>query len=43
MKANFGIMPPLDQPLRSKRDRGASYARRAEHSMHDYLAGICFA
>lgn len=29
MKANFGILPPLENPPRSKRDRGAAYAERA--------------
>jgi methylenetetrahydrofolate--tRNA-(uracil-5-)-methyltransferase len=29
MKANFGLFPPLDPPVRKKRDRYAAYARRA--------------
>ncbi len=29
MKANFGIFPPLDPPVRKKRERYAAYARRA--------------
>jgi methylenetetrahydrofolate--tRNA-(uracil-5-)-methyltransferase len=29
MKANFGLFPPLDPPLRNKRERYAAYARRA--------------
>jgi methylenetetrahydrofolate--tRNA-(uracil-5-)-methyltransferase len=29
MKANFGIMPPLDPPVRNKRDRYTAYADRA--------------
>jgi methylenetetrahydrofolate--tRNA-(uracil-5-)-methyltransferase len=29
MKANFGLLPPLDPPVRSKRQRYATYARRA--------------
>jgi methylenetetrahydrofolate--tRNA-(uracil-5-)-methyltransferase len=29
MKANFGLMPPLDPPVRNKRARYAAYARRA--------------
>jgi methylenetetrahydrofolate--tRNA-(uracil-5-)-methyltransferase len=29
MKANFGLMPPLDTRTRGKRARGAAYAERA--------------
>lgn len=29
MKANFGLFPPLDLPVRKKRERYAAYARRA--------------
>jgi methylenetetrahydrofolate--tRNA-(uracil-5-)-methyltransferase len=29
MKANFGLLPPLDPPVRGKRERYAAYARRA--------------
>ncbi len=29
MKANFGLMPPLDPPVRKKRERYAAYAQRA--------------
>jgi methylenetetrahydrofolate--tRNA-(uracil-5-)-methyltransferase len=29
MKANFGLLPPLDPPVRRKRERYAAYARRA--------------
>lgn len=29
MKANFGLMPPLDPPVRKKRERYAAYAARA--------------
>ena len=29
MKANFGLLPPLDPPVRNKRERYAAYARRA--------------
>lgn len=28
MHVNFGILPPLDPPVRSKRDRGAAYSAR---------------
>ncbi len=33
MKANFGILPPLAQPPRDKRLRGAAYAERAQHDL----------
>ena len=29
MKANFGLLPPLDPPVRKKRERYMAYARRA--------------
>lgn len=29
MKANFGLLPPLDPPVRKKRERYGTYARRA--------------
>jgi methylenetetrahydrofolate--tRNA-(uracil-5-)-methyltransferase len=29
MKANFGLFPSLDPPVRKKRERYAAYARRA--------------
>jgi len=29
MKANFGLLPPLDPPVRDKRQRNAAYAARA--------------
>ena len=29
MKANFGLLPPLEPPVRKKRERYAAYARRA--------------
>jgi methylenetetrahydrofolate--tRNA-(uracil-5-)-methyltransferase len=29
MKANFGILPPLDDPSRSKQDRGQQYSARS--------------
>ena len=37
MKANFGILPPLPQLLRSKRERNAAYASRADQVMSDFL------
>ena len=38
MKANFGLLPPLDPPVRNKRQRQAAYARRALASLDDCLA-----
>lgn len=38
MKANFGLMPPLDNAPRGKRERGAEYAARALHDLDQYLA-----
>lgn len=37
MKANFGILPPLDEPPRGKRERGAAYAARALHDLDAFL------
>jgi methylenetetrahydrofolate--tRNA-(uracil-5-)-methyltransferase len=38
MKANFGLLPPLDPPLRGKRERYAAYARRALADLEAFLA-----
>jgi methylenetetrahydrofolate--tRNA-(uracil-5-)-methyltransferase len=38
MKANFGISPPLDSPLRGKRDRKRAYAERAAQDLETFLA-----
>ena len=35
MKANFGLLPPLDPPVRKKRERYAAYARRALADLED--------
>jgi methylenetetrahydrofolate--tRNA-(uracil-5-)-methyltransferase len=37
MKANFGILPPLDPPVRNKRQRYAAYARRALEALETFL------
>lgn len=37
MKANFGLMPPLNPPVRGKRQRQAAYAERALASLEAYL------
>jgi len=38
MKSNFGIMPPLDPPVRNKGARYATYAERALTTMTAFLA-----
>jgi methylenetetrahydrofolate--tRNA-(uracil-5-)-methyltransferase len=38
MKANFGILPPLDAPPKSKRDRKRTYAERAEQDLETFLS-----
>ena len=37
MHVNFGIMRPLDERIRNKRERYAAYARRGSEA----LAGYC--
>ncbi|MGQ9599731.1 MAG: FADH(2)-oxidizing methylenetetrahydrofolate--tRNA-(uracil(54)-C(5))-methyltransferase TrmFO [Anaerolineae bacterium] len=37
MKANFGLLPPLDPPIRSKQERYAAYARRALADLEAFL------
>ncbi len=39
MKANFGLLPPLETANRlGKRERGAAYAERAHHALQAYLS-----
>ena len=38
MKANFGIMPPLESPLRHKTERKRAYADRAYQDLEAFLA-----
>lgn len=40
MKANFGLMPELTQRIRSKRDRGAAYSKRALAAMTKWLVDL---
>ncbi len=40
MKANFGIMPELDDPVKNKRDRYIAYAERANNAIHDSLVTL---
>ncbi|HPV07476.1 MAG: methylenetetrahydrofolate--tRNA-(uracil(54)-C(5))-methyltransferase (FADH(2)-oxidizing) TrmFO [Aggregatilineales bacterium] len=38
MKANFGLLPPLDPPVRNKRERYAAYAARALDALERFLS-----
>jgi len=38
MKANFGILPPLESRIKSKAERKQAYARRALDAMQDSIA-----
>ena len=38
MKANFGLMPPLEPPVRGKRQRYRAYAERAMRELKDWVA-----
>ncbi len=38
MKANFGILPPLEKPPRNKRERKRAYAERALRDLEAFLA-----
>jgi methylenetetrahydrofolate--tRNA-(uracil-5-)-methyltransferase len=38
MKANFGLMPPLDPPVRNKRKRYQAYAERALRDLESQVA-----
>jgi hypothetical protein len=40
MKANFGILPPLDHPPRDKRARAALYVERAQRDLDDFRSTI---
>jgi methylenetetrahydrofolate--tRNA-(uracil-5-)-methyltransferase len=40
MKANFGIMPELANPVKNKRDRYMAYAERANKDMQVSIAGL---
>lgn len=37
MNANFGILPPLEKPLRDKKQRKLQYYERAVEDMQDYI------
>jgi methylenetetrahydrofolate--tRNA-(uracil-5-)-methyltransferase len=40
MKANFGLLPALDPPVRNKRARYAAYSRRALAELDGWLANL---
>ena len=37
MKANFGLMPPLERRVRRKKDRYQAYARRALADLESFI------
>ncbi len=39
MHVNFGIVPPLPERVRGKRERYAAYSTRARHDMAEWVAG----
>lgn len=39
MKANYGILPPLENPPRGKRERAQAHSERALADLESYLAG----
>jgi methylenetetrahydrofolate--tRNA-(uracil-5-)-methyltransferase len=40
MHVNFGLVPPLDPPVRGKRSRYAAYAERARNDLAEWI-GSC--
>lgn len=42
MKAAMGLLPELDDPVRNKRTRYATYAERAQADLDEYLAAATF-
>jgi methylenetetrahydrofolate--tRNA-(uracil-5-)-methyltransferase len=38
MHVNFGLMPPLEPPVKGKRERAAAYATRGASAMAQWLA-----
>lgn len=40
MHVNFGIMPPLDPPVRNKRERYRAYSERGAAALQDYIAAL---
>ncbi|MBI4316390.1 MAG: hypothetical protein HY679_10670, partial [Chloroflexi bacterium] len=42
MKANFGLMPPLDDPPRGRRERARRYSARALEALEGTVAELGF-
>ncbi len=40
MHVNFGILRPLDPPVRNKRERYGAYARRASEALDGYRIAL---
>lgn len=40
MHVNFGVLPPLDPPIRNKRERYAAYAARGEEALSEYREAL---
>ncbi|MBQ3329303.1 MAG: methylenetetrahydrofolate--tRNA-(uracil(54)-C(5))-methyltransferase (FADH(2)-oxidizing) TrmFO [Eggerthellaceae bacterium] len=40
MHVNFGVLPPLDPPIRNKRERYAAYAARGEEALAAYRSSL---
>lgn len=40
MNANFGILPPLDPPVRGKQERKLAYTQRSTVALEDYWAAL---
>jgi methylenetetrahydrofolate--tRNA-(uracil-5-)-methyltransferase len=40
MKANFGILPPLESKVRDKRQRLQAYVARGNRDLGDFLASL---
>jgi len=38
MKANFGLLPPLDPPVRHKQQRYRAYAARAQQDLETFIS-----
>lgn len=41
MHVNFGIIRPLEQKVRNKRERYAAYAQRGEEALERYIGALC--
>lgn len=43
MKANFGILPALEPPVKNKRDRYQAYSKRGLEALNEYLSFVDYA